>query len=207
MNDDQLAERLAQALGALANTVGGQALDMDPNTATKLREMAGSVVEIQCLQPPMAWHITVGVSSLTVATGEHEAPHAIVAGSPADLVGWLFGSASKNLQISGDDTLLAELVEIAKAYSPDFTAPLGAMFGPGLAQTLMGTAELGLSSLVSLFEGIGESIKDHGQAHFVGDNQFDKFLNQVDELRLRVDRLAARINEHESGRSGSGQPQ
>jgi len=226
MLDDELAQALAKALGGLANRVSNQALKMDPATQAKLQRLAGHVIEIQCqqpaptLQPTLTWHITIGSvapndptdprpdtetdtdprahdEAITVTAGAHDAPHAIVAAPAAELLTWLFTGTADKLQITGDATLLMELVEIGQAYSPDLATPLEAFLGPEVAQKVTGAAELGIASIASLLEGIGESVRNQSQETFVARNPFDDFLSNVDELRLRVDRLAARVARHE----------
>lgn len=135
--------------------------------------------------------------ALTVTAGPHDAPHAIVAAPAHELLTWLFTGTADKLQISGDATLLMDLAAIGQAYSPDFAAPLEGFLGPEVADKVTGTAELGIASAASLLEGLRESIKTHSRDSFVARDPFDAFLSQVDELRLRVDRLAARVSRHE----------
>ena len=191
---------LADALAELANS----SLDLDPASRARLSGLEGRRVQISTDLAPLGrrdFSLAVQLGRLRFFPhAPEQEPNVIVRGSPPDLVAWLIAGengARARLTIEGDTTVLAELRAALAAFRPDFGTPLSRVLGPDLAQAALGTAELALAALRSAFEGAGETFR-HGTARtFVDRAQADRFLDELDDLRLRVDRLAARVSAEE----------
>jgi len=97
----------------------------------------------------------------------------------------------------GDETLVDEFVTIIRSFEPELDAPLRRMIGPETADFLRGVAELGFRGARFLIDDLGASAKAAARDRFVDETKFDAFLKEVDELRLRIDRLAAKIADRE----------
>ena len=95
------------------------------------------------------------------------------------------------MPIEGDASVLMKLEALLSNYDPEFDQGLAQVLGNDGAHRLLAGVELGLSGIKSAVSGLGSAIKD--QQHFVQQNQLDDLLSGIDELRLRVDRLAANI--------------
>lgn len=194
---------LADALADLAN----RSLDLDPANRARLAGLEGRRIQITTLLPPPAGerHLALSVSAGRLRFFPHaaEAPNVIVRGSPPDLAAWLLGNentAGSRLTIDGDSTVLAELRAAILAFRPDFGRPLSRILGPDFAQAALGTAELAMATLRSAFEGVGHNLRKGASEAFVDRQQADRFLDQMHDLRLRVDRLAARVQAQEQAR-------
>lgn len=196
---------LADVLADLAN----RSLDLDPASRARLSSLEGRQVQISAtLPPPLGrrdFTLTVQGSRLRFFPHAAGQPHVIVRGSPGDLAGWLFGgetAARAQLEIDGDSTVLGELRAALSAFRPDLADPLGRLLGSDVAQAALGTAELAFATLRSAFEGAGQAMRDGAARAFVDRRRAGRFLDELDELRLRVDRLAARV-QAEEGRAPS----
>ena len=183
------------ALADIATRLSRQALQSDPVLAARLAQLQGNVVELQCTVPAATWHLQIEADQVRTVSGPAPHPQAVVRGSLPALSRWLLpGGGSADLEISGDQVLLMELADLLKSFSPDLAQPLNQLLGPELAGSLIGGAELGLQALQSLLEGAGRTVQKQATDTFVQRPQLNEFLDGVDELRLRVDRLAARID-------------
>ncbi|MEM9621505.1 MAG: SCP2 sterol-binding domain-containing protein [Pseudomonadota bacterium] len=208
---NNLANLLGDLLADVATKVSNQALNIDPQLRARLQQLSGNTVEINCSLPASVWHLTIVGSSLQLGQGPATAPQVIVAGTAMDLAGWLFQRSSQNasrLRIEGDETLLLEIAGMLRDFEPDLQDPLGQLLGPQLATSVLGTAEMGLKGIRSMLEGMGRNLQqspagaDSGQSFRAEQQeQLNALLNGIDELRLRVDRLAARVNEQENNQA------
>ncbi len=204
---NQSVDMFGMALADIATRVGRQAVQADPQLSARLRQLQGNVIELQCTLPAATWHILIEADGLRTQAGPAAAPHAIVRGTLAALSGWLLPGANPDgVEVSGDHTLLIELTDILKDFSPDLNAPFSALFGPELGANLLGGAEAGLQALQSLFKGASETVQQQATRQFVQQPQLAGFLDGVDQLRLQVDRLAARIQELESAQHKTAPP-
>lgn len=194
----QPVDMFGMALADIATRITRQAVQADPLLSARLANLQGNTVELQCTLPQATWHIHIEDGGIRTQAGPAEAPQAVVRGSLTALSGWLRPGASiEGVEVSGDNTLLLELANILRDFSPDLTAGFNNLFGNELATTLMGGAEAGLQALQSLLKGAGQTVQERATSQFVQQPQLSAFLDGVDQLRLQVDRLAARIAELE----------
>ena len=191
-----VAKAFGDVLADIATHSTKRALDIDPRIGDQLRALEGNTIELNCNMPPIAWHLTISNGSIKLGHGVAEQPQVIVRGNLADLASWMMpNTRSGNIEIEGDETLLAEFLDIVRSFEPDLQQPLSQFIGPQAASTLLGTAELGLKGLQSLIEGVGRATQNNDSKNFVQQNQLDSILSGIDDLRLRVDRLSAEVHE------------
>ncbi len=195
---------LADALAELANA----SLDLDPTHRGRLSALEGRQVQITSpLPPPLGvrhFGLTVTGGRLRFVPHAPEQPNVVVRGSPPDLIAWLLAGeqpARGRLSIEGDETVLAELAAAIKAFRPDFGTPLGNVLGQEFAQIALGAAELALATARSAFQGVRRTIRDEAVRTFVDRRQAERLLDEMDDLRLRVDRLTARVETQEQHRA------
>jgi ubiquinone biosynthesis protein UbiJ len=195
---NQPADMFGAALADIATGISRQALQSDPQLLARLGSLQGNTVELQCTLPPGTWHVSIDAEGLSVQSGPAVAPQAVVRGTLTSLIAWLLpGGNTSGLEVSGDNTLLLELADMLKGFSPDLAVPLSDLLGAELANSLVGGAEAGIQALQSLLAGAGRGVQTQAGRQFVQQSQLDAFLDGVDALRLRVDRLDARIREVE----------
>lgn len=191
---------LADVLADLAN----RSLDLDPASRARLTGLEGRRVQITTELPGALgsrdFTLIVQGGRLRFFPHPPEAPHVVARGTPPDLLAWLVAGespAGSRLVIDGDTTVLSELRAALAAFRPDFAQPLSRLVGDELAQNALGAAELALASLQSALQGAGSAVRDGAARTFVDRTAFEGFLDQLDDLRMRVDRLAARVDARE----------
>ena len=197
------ANPIFNTLSMLANELSRRALDTDPAMSEQLRAMADRTVELHVKSPAITMHLRVRSDAIEVFPGPTERPDAIVSGDMTSLIGWLLpGDSRGQVLIEGDEQLLHKLQQVLRSFRPDPGEPLANLFGEQAASTLLGTAEMGLSGLKSVLEGLGRSASEQASQRFMARQGLEPLLQGIDELRLRVDRLAAGIAQLERARQG-----
>lgn len=205
MND--LATQIGRILAEVATATTSSALNTDAALRARLQALAGRCIEIQCTAPPVTWHLTITDEGIETKHGPAPAAQVSVRGRAIDLASWLIpGESSTHVNIDGDETLLLEIIDMLRDFNPDFAASLGKIVGADAAATLLGTAEMGLKALRSLLQGVGVSVQQQVSGNFVQPDHLDALLSGIDELRLRVDRLAAKVSQRERSAQHTGTP-
>ncbi|MEZ5560993.1 MAG: hypothetical protein R3E86_20930 [Pseudomonadales bacterium] len=187
---------LADAVERLANA----GVELDPATAARLHALEGRSVQLRVQLPAP---VRERVFSLRIQAGRPRLdavpvpqPNVIVSGTPVDLAAWLLApgsGAAARLRVDGDGTVVHEFSGILHGYAPDFSAPLGRLFGEATAANLIGFGELALAAARSVLAGAGSALREGAGRHFASKAEIDDFLDRLDALRLRVDRLDARM--------------
>ena len=199
MRVDNLIGTFEAALSALINPIVQRAINGDPELVARLSRLEGRAVQIVCNEPSTTWHIEINGATceqpLVFRPGDAQSPSVIVSGSLPELAKLMFGADAANVTIDGDQTTLIELTEILESYNPEVAATLSSVLGPALANQVLVTADAGLKGVQSIAQGIGGALRDQAQTNFVSEDNMQDLLSGIDELRLRVDRLAARVRE------------
>jgi ubiquinone biosynthesis protein UbiJ len=198
-----LESLIGDALAALANA----SLNLDPSSTARLAALDGRQIRIVAELPPPAGtrHFTLEVADarLRVYPRDMESPNVIVSGTVADLARWLLTGqtgAGAGLRIEGDTTVLMELAGILRGFRPDLGGPLGKVVGAENAASLLGAGEMALAGLRSAAEAMSGSLRQGAAERFVNRQQMAQFLDTLDDLKLRVDRLGARVSAEEARR-------
>ena len=193
---------LLLALQRLLSDLSERAIHLDPVAAKNFASLAGQVIEIHCLEPALTWHLTLQESSIKVHAGASNKPNVAVTGKPMGLLQTLMtGATSETVVIDGDAAVLMALQTLAKDYSPDLAKPLDAWLGRETGQRTAALVELGMATLGELLT------STQAQAHHATQNYFnERFATQdqgeglagrLDQLRLRIDRLEAKLNRYQ----------
>ena len=111
------------------------------------------------------------------------------------------GATSETVVIDGDAAVLMALQTLAKDYSPDLAKPLDAWLGRETGQRTAALVELGMATLGELLT------STRAQAHRATQNYFNEryatqdqgegLAGRLDQLRLRIDRLEAKLNRYQ----------
>ena len=193
---------LLLALQRLLSDLSERAIHLDPVAAKNFASLAGQVIEIHCLEPALTWHLTLQESSIEVHAGASDNPNVAVTGKPKGLLQTLMtGATSETVVIDGDAAVLMALQTLAKDYSPDLAKPLDAWLGRETGQRTAALVELGMATLGELLT------STRTQAHHATQNYFnERYATQdqgeglggrLDQLRLRIDRLEAKLNRYQ----------
>jgi ubiquinone biosynthesis protein UbiJ len=187
-------------------SVGHATLKLDPTSDIRLAALEGKSLRLNVVGPggsgPGTLTLRVSDGELEWLTGETVRPNAILTGTLPDIVALLLGPDSgPGVTIEGDEAVLSEFGKLLTAFEPDLAGPIGNVLGQRAADDLIGLAEAGIALLKSAAETIGGSARESARAGWVADEDFDRALDRIQGLQLRVDRLAARVGLAERDRS------
>jgi len=189
---------LEDALALVSSNLARASLGMDPAMRGRLKQIDGRSIRIDCTMPALTLYLVVHDGEISVRRAIEGKPQVAVSGSGLQLANWLAAPHRiDGISIEGDETVLLEVTAALRAFDPDLLTPFTAVFGLQGAQTLLGGAELAVSALKSAAEGVGHAIEQTAASRFVTRADTNALLDALDELRLRIDRLAARISEQE----------
>jgi ubiquinone biosynthesis protein UbiJ len=179
----------------------GRLLALDPDTATRLAALEGKRIELALESPPIALSITVRDGQPRVGPPEQEAEADL--GLRANLAG-LFaqlplargrGAPAPKLRINGDAELARTLQGLARDFDPDWEQPfvdtLGPLLGPQVARTLREGLRAGRGVAQNLARDAADFLTEESR-DAVGRAELSAFLDDVDALRDRAERLLAR---------------
>jgi ubiquinone biosynthesis accessory factor UbiJ len=196
---------LRKLAGRALETALNHTLSLDPDTRQKLAALNGRHVQLHLRGPELALAVTVEDGQLRVGPpDEDETPrgHALrVAATPGSLLAMLLrrddeGVAPGKVEIAGDADLARRLEKLARQFAPDFEEAFARSFGDVLGVPL---AKLLRQGLVHARETASHLTRDGAdwlreEARLaVAPGEVDGFLDGVDALRERSERLEARL--------------
>lgn len=193
---------LLLALQRLLNDLSERAIHLDPVAAKNFTSLTGQVIEIHCLEPALTWHLTLQESSIEVHAGASNNPNVAVTGKPLGLLQMLMtGATSETVVIDGDAAVLMALHTLAKDYSPDPAKLLDAWLGRETGQRAAALVELGMANLGELLTSTRANAHHATQNYFseryATQDQGKGLAGRLDQLRLRIDRLEAKLNRYQ----------
>ena len=192
---------LLNTLQRLISNLSEQAILLDPLTAANFSSLAGQEIEIHSLEPAITWHLILRESSIEVHAGPSKNPNVAVIGKPLGLLQTLMrGAAAESVMIDGDATVLMALQALVKSYSPDLAKPLDAWLGRETGQHTAALVELAMATLGEVLASTRVQTHQVTEAYFTERfttrEQSESLAGRLDRLRLRIDRLEARVNRH-----------
>ena len=99
------------------------------------------------------------------------------------------------VEVNGDETLLLELVSILGSFRPD--APALAKVLNERAQSLTALFELGADTAMKFarnqVQDVQQASKDTMRANFTSTSELNQLQDRLDQMRLQIDRVSARI--------------
>ena len=187
-----------RALEAALNRV----VDLDPDTRTRLRAFDGQALTVDLEGSALALRVAVQGDRLRIGPA-FAAPSALrVAATPGALLALVFARNRDDalppgrIEIAGDAELARRLERLATRFAPDFDAAFTRVFGdvPGfqIARSLRRALARVRESAQALAQDTAEFLAEEGR-DLVSKAELDGFLDEVDSLRERGDRLGARV--------------
>ena len=193
-----LLARLGNLLEATLNRV----LALDEETRTRLGALEGRRIGVELRHFNVALAISVHAGRLEV--GPHwQAPGDLnLRASPGSLLAMALRRGDESVvppgkvEISGDAELARRVEKLLHGFRPDveeaFAQAFGDVLGVPLARALRHAFEWSRESAQALALDTAEYLKDERQ-DLVAPAEMDQFLDDVDALRERSDRLEARV--------------
>lgn len=195
-----IARPMFVALGRLLESALNRVVDLDPETRERLRTLDGRAVTLEPGAGLPALRIAVERDQLRVGPGFAGESALRVNATPGSLLAMALrrGEAAPAgaVQIAGDADLARRLEQIASRFAPDFDAAFTDVFGDVLGFQIARGLRVALRNLRgaadSLLRDGAEFLSEEGR-DLVPRAELENFLDEVDEVRERGDRLGARI--------------
>jgi ubiquinone biosynthesis protein UbiJ len=179
----------------------GRLLALDPETQARLAALEGKRIELVLESPPIAMSLSVRDGKPRI--GPPESGSEADLGLRANLAG-LFaqlplprgrGASAPKMRINGDAELARTLQSLARDFDPDWDRPfvdtLGPLLGPQVARTLREGLRASRGVAKNLARDAADYLTEESR-DAVGRAELSAFLDDVDALRDRAERLLAR---------------
>jgi ubiquinone biosynthesis protein UbiJ len=193
---------LRQALLASAEQGLNRVLRLDPTALPRLARLAGRIIEIDCSAPAMQLFVLVEEDSLRLASS-WAADADCRLRAPASSLVRLLVSRQKTavlhepqVSIDGDSGVLMSLAEVLQDLELDWEYEASRWLGPVGAQ-LLGTGVRTPTRWLresgdSLRQDLADYLTEESRA-LVGQQEAEARFSEIDDLKLALDRLEARI--------------
>ena len=206
-----LPQPLRRLAGRALETALNHTLSLDPDTQQKLAALDGRSLQLHLRGPELALNITVEGARLKVGPPQ-DTSQLRVAASPGSLLAMVLrrgdeGVAPGKVEIAGDADLARRLEKLASAFAPDFeeafARSFGDVLGVPLAQAFARALRHARSSAGHLSEDGADWLRDEARLT-PAMGEVETFLDEVDALRERSERLEARVARLRQRARGTG---
>ena len=193
--------------GRLLEAVLERVVSLDPATRERLAVLDGRAVRVAFAPAGPALRIVVAGSCLRVGPADAGESALHLRASPSALLAVALARGREGalppgrVEIAGDAELARRLEQIATRFAPDVDAAFARVFGDvagfqlarALREGLAGARRTGRAAVADTVEFLREESRD-----VVGRAELGGFLDDVDALRERADRLDARVRRVEA---------
>ena len=197
---------LLVVLGRALESVLNRAIDLDPDTRGRLDALDGRAVTLDLAgasgRAAPALRIAVDAGRLRVGPAFEGDSALRVSATPGSLIGLALARGRDGalppgrVSIAGDAELARRLEQLATRYAPDLDAAFARVFGDvagfQIARAFRGAFAWLRKSAGALARDTAEFLTEEGR-DLVARAELDTFLDDVDALRERADRFAARL--------------
>lgn len=186
--------------GRALETALNHTLSLDPETAKRLSALDGRSVQLHLRGPELALAVTVEGERLKVGPAQED-NHLRVAATPGSLLAMLVkrddeGVAPGKVEIAGDADLARRLEKLASKFAPDFEEAFARTFGDVLGVPLAKAVRNGLAhakeTASHLTADTADWLRDEARVA-AAPGEVEGFLDGVDDLRERTERLESRL--------------
>ena len=198
-----LPQPLRRLAGRALETALNHTLSLDPDTQQRLIALNGWRVLLHLRGPEIALAITVEDGRLEVGPPDENASGSQlrVAATPGSLLAMLFerdddGISPGKVEIAGDAELARRLEKLATTFAPDFEEAFARTFGDVLGVPIAKAVRKALShakeTATHLAEDSADWLREESRLA-LAPGEVEGFLDGVDTLRERSDRLESRV--------------
>lgn len=195
-----LPQPLRKLLGRALQGALGRALALDPDTQQQLAALDGRSVQLHLRGPELAFAVTVVDGKLRVGPAQ-DGDSLRVSTTPGTLLALAFKQdgehiAPGKIDIAGDAGLARQLEKLLRDFAPDieeaFTHLFGDVLGVPVARAARSTLQHVRDSTAHLREDGADWLRDEARL-VMGPGELEGFLDGVDAVRERSERLQARV--------------
>ena len=182
-----------------------QALSLDDSSHEKIKSMHGKVLEIIISPLNVHFFIRFMHDELQLLPHHNESPDTIIHSSPLGLIRLSILPASKvrslfndTIKISGDVALGQDVKRLFDELDIDWEGHLAHFTGDVVAHQIGSFVRQGLAFKQRVSTSLTQNLTAYVQEEqriFPPREEINDFFNDVDDLSLRVERLAAHINQ------------
>lgn len=204
-------DTLKPLAGRLLETALNRALALDPETRAALAPLDGQRLQLHLESPPLAMELRVEGEAMRVGPAQGEEPDLSVRAGIGALIGQLPFLKSSGatpvgkVRISGDAELARQLQRLAEGFDPDWEQPfadaLGPVIGPQVAKAVRAGLREARVQGAAFARASAEYLTEESR-DLVPKAEQQAFFDEVDALRDRVERLAARVARRSAGSAG-----
>lgn len=197
---------LRRLAGRALERAFNHALKLDPETRAALTKLDGRRIGIHLRGPEIAFDIAVEDDALRVQPPQSgESPRGKsdlrVTATPGSLLALALSRGAETspgkVEIAGDAELARRVERLAREFAPDFEAAFantfGEVIGVAIARALREATQWLRQSAQHAAQDSVDWLRDESRL-VVPRGELDDFLDEVDALRERAERLSARVN-------------
>jgi ubiquinone biosynthesis accessory factor UbiJ len=202
MSADRKPNPLLTRLGAALEAVLNRALALDPETHAQLATLEGRRIGIDLRSSGLALAISVHDGRLKVGPHWDKPADLNLRAAPASLIAFALRRRDDSVlppgkvDISGDADLARRMEKLFRNFQPDieeaFAKTFGDVLGVPLARGLHRALTWSRESALALAHDSAEFLREESR-DLIAPAEMEQFLDEVDTLRERVDRLHARV--------------
>jgi len=189
-------------LGRLLESALNRALALDAETRSQLAALEGQRIGVELRGLDLALAIAVQDGCLRVGPHWEKSSDLNLRAAPASLVAFALRRGEDSVlppgkvEISGDAELARRMEKLFRGFQPDieeaFAKTFGDVLGVPLARMLQRAFEWSRESAKALAQDSAEFLREESR-DLIAPAEMESFLDDVDTLRERADRLAARV--------------
>ena len=204
MSNSRTSNPLLVRLGRALELVLNRALAMDAETRTQVATLEGQRIGIDLRGTGLALAISVQDGRLQVGPHWEEASDLNLRAAPASLLAFALRRGEDSalppgkVEISGDAELARRMERLLRGFRPDieeaFAKTFGDVLGVPLARGLHGAFKWSRESARALAWDTAEFLREESR-DLIAPAEMEQFLDDVDSLRERADRLSARLQQ------------
>jgi ubiquinone biosynthesis protein UbiJ len=202
MTESRPPNPLLVRLGRLLEAALNRALALDETTHSRLAGLEGRRIGVDLRGTGTGLAITVTDGRLAVGPLHERPGDFTVRATPGSLFALAMRAGDESavapgkVDVSGDAELARRIEKLVRGYQPDieeaFAQTFGDVLGVPLARALNAAFGWSRDSAQSLLRDSAEFLRDESR-DLVAPAEMDFLLDDIDALRERADRLAARI--------------
>ena len=189
-------------LGRVLESALNRLVDLDPDTRASLSELDGRAITLDVANTPLAMRIAVSGDRLTIGPAFDAASALRIAASPGALLGFALARGREQpyvagrVEVAGDADLARRIERIATRFAPDFDEAFARVFGDVAGVQIARGVRGALSGMHNGAQALARdtaTFLSEESRDLLAKAELDEFLDSVDALRERTDRLDARV--------------